>query len=552
MGWANGKFSRVENWQNDAAAGVKILASKHDNEDTNLANGIDSCLHKGGGNAATANLSMAGFRLTNLGNPTADQDAATRKWVISGAVGWTTARTIEGTDINGRLNFTGATGNNGLTFTNSNLSWLAKPAKEDQTSHRLVLNNGLANPTDSGSDVFVLDEAGRANFPVWSQNLSLSSNDSKWRTISPGYGSYMVQSGGSLSFYANQTATVTDNYVATNPAPVQVLNMARTGVMTVYGQKAARIHLQKGDNTTNSANYFAGYGHNGTARWLIAVGDTTVESGTAVGSNFAILRYNNSGANLGAALSINRETGAVTIPGELVTNGGFTSDSYFASSDVTCIVATTGAGTIYLRPNGKDSAVEQTTISSTNGDMAVTGSINAVASNMRMGTGGTGRIMQFASGYYWDWEDANGNLTWRRGGGGWGAILYQTGDFTIYNNVAAKLNAGQWVAYSDARLKSIGAAYSAGLNEVMQIVPKWFKRKDDPDQRDFVGLIGQEIERVLPETVKRMKGRIGKDEVDDLIQFDPTNIQYALVNAVKELKALLDAATARIAALEAK
>lgn len=54
-------------WQLADAAGVDIIASDHDTHDQDMADGINSCLKKDGGNTATADLPMGGFKHTNVG-----------------------------------------------------------------------------------------------------------------------------------------------------------------------------------------------------------------------------------------------------------------------------------------------------------------------------------------------------------------------------------------------------------------------------------------------------------------------------------------------------
>lgn len=55
MGWSAGNFTRTNGtysgsavWTNDLSANVKIVASRHDTHDKDLADGIDACIHKGG------------------------------------------------------------------------------------------------------------------------------------------------------------------------------------------------------------------------------------------------------------------------------------------------------------------------------------------------------------------------------------------------------------------------------------------------------------------------------------------------------------------------
>lgn len=69
MPWnGSGAFIRSYNWTDEANAGENIRADHMDGEDDNFATGITACLAKNGENAAAANLPMAGFRHTNVGN----------------------------------------------------------------------------------------------------------------------------------------------------------------------------------------------------------------------------------------------------------------------------------------------------------------------------------------------------------------------------------------------------------------------------------------------------------------------------------------------------
>ena len=76
MAWVSGVFSRLHNWVNDRDANIKILATRHDAEDDNLAAGINNTLTKDGQNSATANLPMGNFRHTGVGNASARTDYA--------------------------------------------------------------------------------------------------------------------------------------------------------------------------------------------------------------------------------------------------------------------------------------------------------------------------------------------------------------------------------------------------------------------------------------------------------------------------------------------
>ncbi len=81
-GWnGSGVFTRyygTDTWQNDAAAGTLILASRHDNNDQGMATGINACLTKNGENAFTGLAGM--LRPAVDGSANADLGTALLRW----------------------------------------------------------------------------------------------------------------------------------------------------------------------------------------------------------------------------------------------------------------------------------------------------------------------------------------------------------------------------------------------------------------------------------------------------------------------------------------
>lgn len=73
-----GNFTRVMNWQDDAANSIPIIASRHDDEDDNFAQGLSNTLCRDGRAAMTGNLKMGSFKITGLGNGTNNNDAVTK------------------------------------------------------------------------------------------------------------------------------------------------------------------------------------------------------------------------------------------------------------------------------------------------------------------------------------------------------------------------------------------------------------------------------------------------------------------------------------------
>lgn len=83
MPWSGQTFERTDGtrtgatvWDQARVAGVKIVSNDHDTHDQDIAGGITDCLRKSGGNAATANIPMGGFRFTNTGQAVARTDFA--------------------------------------------------------------------------------------------------------------------------------------------------------------------------------------------------------------------------------------------------------------------------------------------------------------------------------------------------------------------------------------------------------------------------------------------------------------------------------------------
>jgi len=97
MGWnGSGVFSKTYSWVADAANGIKILASRHDTNDTDFVSGINNCITKDGQNSATADLPMGGNNHTNVGVATALTEYSRASQVIDSTLTW--LGTSSGTD----------------------------------------------------------------------------------------------------------------------------------------------------------------------------------------------------------------------------------------------------------------------------------------------------------------------------------------------------------------------------------------------------------------------------------------------------------------------
>jgi hypothetical protein len=132
----NGVNTGDDLWEQDKNAAVKIVTSRHDDHDTDLKDGIDSCLTKNGENSPTANLPMGGYKHTGAASGTANG-----QYLIFDQFAWTAwnptltpggSMTYTSTTVNHaeycnvndivffRLDFTGTVGgtpNNSMNFT---------------------------------------------------------------------------------------------------------------------------------------------------------------------------------------------------------------------------------------------------------------------------------------------------------------------------------------------------------------------------------------------------------------------------------------------------
>jgi hypothetical protein len=121
------------------------------------------------------------------------------------------------------------------------------------------------------------------------------------------------------------------------------------------------------------------------------------------------------------------------------------------------------------------------------------------------------------------------------------------------NNVGVYVADGAtaWSANSDERLKDIIAPITSALEGVQSLRAVRYSWKADSDKSSHVGLIAQDVQKILPETVHSSKLPMSEDETEYL-SVAYTEVIPLLVAAIQELSAKNDALETRLAALEAK
>ncbi len=99
------------------------------------------------------------------------------------------------------------------------------------------------------------------------------------------------------------------------------------------------------------------------------------------------------------------------------------------------------------------------------------------------------------------------------------------------NGSADKPGGGSWGTYSDGRLETVHGSFGSGLDQVMQLRPIRYRYKPDNalgirDAGEHIGVVAQEVQRVIPEAVtENGRGYL-------LVNNDP--IIWSMVNAIKE------------------
>ncbi len=123
------------------------------------------------------------------------------------------------------------------------------------------------------------------------------------------------------------------------------------------------------------------------------------------------------------------------------------------------------------------------------------------------------------------------------------------GNLTITGATATKASGTTWANPSDPRLKDDVAAYAAGLEKICQLNPITYRLKAQPDGPLCYGFDASAVKEIFPECVTSTRMKLDptdEEETDDVLTFDMHPILVALVNALKELTARLEAMEAKI------
>jgi hypothetical protein len=263
----------------------------------------------------------------------------------------------------------------------------------------------------------------------------------------------------------------------------------------------------------------------GSKRWGILLGDGSPETGGNTGSAFSLWRYDDNGNLITSLMTINRDNGQVFINSGLITLDG---------------AATSGSSRINMvKGPSSDTADIRSEVAGVGVWLMQIGDASDDFVLHRYDAGGIGQYV------YWI-QKADGGL------------YYQ-------NDLTHKPGGGEWIAASDARIKTVVDYYDTGLDAIKQLMPVRYtyngndavKRSDDTPSpslnagvigKEFIGLVAQDIEGPMPEMVTSVEGFIDGAPVNDLRMMDASALKFALVNAVKELALRVESLEEQLAA----
>lgn len=370
----SGGFTRNQDWTRDASTGVKIRADLHDDEDDNFAAGLSSVITKNGETQPTGNLPLNNHRWINCQDPVDPQDYATKHYVDS-VHSFNAPVTITGADANGRINFTGTQGPLGtgaplgIGWTQADLFFGVKPVDVPTAGQkpRFVWNS---NAGGTGTDLMTLDDTGTLNL-AGDIHITGTAHEFIYNAVSA--------NAGIITFKRNRTTTT-----------------AGVAGDNLWG------FLFNGRDTAAAERTFA---------QVVATLDDPTAATPSGKMTLGVL------VNGAMVTRVQYDKDGVLLVGNNTNSGTFTYATSLISSTATVNVATTGAGTINLRPNGVGSATGMVTLSST-GAMTIPGQITA---NGGLTSTGTITADTFTCGIGGQFNSADGTL--RVGPGVSGQIL---------------------------------------------------------------------------------------------------------------------------------
>jgi len=123
--------------------------------------------------------------------------------------------------------------------------------------------------------------------------------------------------------------------------------------------------------------------------------------------------------------------------------------------------------------------------------------------------------------------------------------------FVVYGNGGIANYQANNVNLSDKNVKKDFASAKSYLDTICAIPVQTFRYIDQQDDELNLGVVAQDVQAVAPELVTEVNWGT-KEDPKMCLSIYQTDLQYALMKAIQELNAKVDAQAAEIAALQAK
>jgi hypothetical protein len=116
---------------------------------------------------------------------------------------------------------------------------------------------------------------------------------------------------------------------------------------------------------------------------------------------------------------------------------------------------------------------------------------------------------------------------------------------------AAKPTTNTWTIASDERLKTNIQPYAKGLAEILQVEPITYDYNGKggmPIGEGGISILAQALQPVFPECIRSYRGKLNEDDEEetDILNYNGHAMTFALINAVKELSAKVEALEAQL------
>ena len=177
------------------------------------------------------------------------------------------------------------------------------------------------------------------------------------------------------------------------------------------------------------------------------------------------------------------------------------------------------------------------------GNFAANGSVYALNGGMYMGIVSGDHALLMGPNSYWQYSSSDANLTWIKAGVAF--LSLRSTDSIALNNIGPYAGHGGYLDYSDNRGKEDIEPSSIGLDEIMQLSPIKFKRRNARADID-IGFSAQALQEIIPEAVKivnitTVDGEYGPLSEQPRLAMSTTAIIAALVNGMKTMNERLNA-----------